>query len=235
VPKVNFNFVSIADLERVEKEAIIDVLGVVKEVGELDQITSVKTSKPHSKREISIVDSSNSWVRCTVWGKNAETWDIAPDSVVAFKSVKVSGFGGRSLSMLFSSSMMTNPDIDEAHNLKGWYDGQGQRELSTYSSHAGLATTLGGAQGRKESYKTLQQVADENLGTSDEPDYFNCKATIVYIKHDNVSYPACLSEGCNKKVLRIDDDSWRCEKCSITHPKPHYRYALSSPSYRNCP
>jgi replication factor A1 len=222
VPKVNFNFVALADLEQVDKDAVIDVLGVVKEVGPLDQITSKATQKAHAKREISIVDSSNSWVRCTIWGKNAESWDIAPDTVIALKGVKVSDFGGRSLNMTFGSSMMVNPDIDEAYNLKGWYDGQGQRELSTYNSHAGLAT-LGGAQGRKNPEKTLQQIQEEHLGMNEDPDYFNCKATIVYIKHDNISYPACLSEGCNKKVLCMDDDSWRCEKCSITHPKPQYR------------
>ncbi|KAA8901948.1 hypothetical protein FN846DRAFT_780784 [Sphaerosporella brunnea] len=227
VPNVSFNFVALADLERVEKDAVVDVLGVVKEVGQLDQIVAKTTQKAHSKREISIVDSSNCWVRCTTWGKNAENWDISPDTVIALKGVKVSDFGGRSLSMSFSSFMTVNPDIDEAHNLKGWYDGQGHRDLSTYSSHAGLATTMGTAQGKKEPYKTLQQVVDEKLGTNDEPDYFNSKATIVYIKHDNISYPACLSEGCNKKVLMIDDDSWRCEKCNITHPKPQYRYIMT--------
>jgi len=224
---VNFNFVQIADLERVEKDGIVDILGVIKEVGKIDEIVSKSTQKPYSKRDISIVDSSNAWVRCTVWGNNAKTWDIAPDNVVAFKGVKVSDYGGRSLSMLYSSSMASNPDIDEAHSLKGWYDGQGSRDLSSFQSHQGLAPSMGAATGRRDVYKTLAQVRDENLGIGEQPDYFTTRATIVYIKHDNVSYPACLSENCNKKVIRYDDDSWRCERCDITHPKPQYRYIMT--------
>ncbi|KAI5858442.1 hypothetical protein BZA05DRAFT_345568 [Tricharina praecox] len=229
VPKVNFNFVPLSELERVEKDAFVDVLGVVKEVGDMEEITSKATQKPYSKREISLVDSSNTCVRCTVWGKNAETFDIAPDTVIAFKGVKVSDFGGRSLSMLYSSSMMANPDVDEAHNLKGWYDGQGQRDLSTYQTHAGLST-VGAATGRNDPYKTLLQVKEENIGMNGQdgkPEYFTTKATIVYIKHDNISYPACLKPECNKKVIPRDDDSWGCEKCGVTHPRPQYRYIMT--------
>lgn len=225
MPKVNFNFVPLAELDHVEKDAFVDVLGVVKDVGQMEEITSKATQKPYSKREISLVDNTNTLVRCTVWGKNAETFDVAPDTVIAFKGVKVSDFGGRSLSMLYSSSMMANPDVDEAHNLKGWYDGQDQRDLSTYQTHAGIS--MGAATGRNDPYKTLLQVTEENIGKNGQdgkPEYFTTKATIVYIKRDSISYPACLKPDCNKKVIQRDDDSWSCEKCSITHPRPQYRY-----------
>lgn len=215
----------LAELERVEKDSFIDVLGVLKEVGKMEEITSKATQKPHSKRDISLVDNTNTSVRCTIWGKNAEAFDIALDTVIAFKGIKVSDFSGRSLSMLYSTSMLVNPDVNEAHNLKGWYDGQGQRDLSTYKTHAGLAT-LGTATGRSDPYKNLLQVKEEKIGTNGQdgkPEYFTTKATIVYIKHDNISYPACLHSDCNKKVIRRDDDSWGCEKCCVTHPRPQYR------------
>jgi len=224
VPKVNFSFVQLSELGNIEKDAVVDVLGVVKEVGEVEEIVAKTTQKPYAKRDISIVDASDVWVRCTIWGNQAKTWDIAPNNVVAFKGVKVGDFGGgRTLSMLYSSSMMANPDIDEAHSLKGWYDGQGQRDLNSYKSHAGLGPSIGSALGRNESYKTLAQIREENLGMGDKPDYFTTKATIVYIKHESVSYPACPREGCNKKVVKYDEDSWRCEKCAETYPKPQYR------------
>ena len=41
--------------------------------------------------------------------------------VVAIKGAKVSDFGGRSLSILNSSIFLVNPDIKEAHELRGWY------------------------------------------------------------------------------------------------------------------
>lgn len=220
VPQMRFRFIEFANLEAVQKDAMIDVIGVVKEVGEVSTITSKTTQKPYSKRDLTLVDKTNFLVRLTIWGNVAQNWDTAPDEVIAFKGVKVSDYGGRTLSMLHSSTMTINPDIDEAHALRGWYDGQGR--IENFQSHQGLSSTSA-AGGRKDPYKTLAQVKDENLGMGESPDYFVTKATVVYIKQDNISYPACMSGDCNKKVVQMDTNKWRCEKCDKTHPKPQHR------------
>ncbi|KKY16436.1 putative replication protein a 70 kda dna-binding subunit [Phaeomoniella chlamydospora] len=229
VPQVRFNFTSIGDLQSVEKDTTIDVVGVLKDVGEVSQITSKTTSKPYDKRELTLVDNSGYSVRLTIWGNSATTFDVVPESVVAFKGVKVSDFGGRSLSLLSSGSMTVDPDIDEAHKLKGWYDAQGRTD--TFASHANMAgATMGAAGGRSDPFKSIAQVKDEQLGMSDNTDYFSIKATIVYIRQENfnVAYPACLSEGCNKKVIETEPGEWRCERCDRTHPRPQYRYIMSA-------
>lgn len=225
VPQVRFNFTSIGDLQTVEKDTTIDTIGILKEVGETNQITSKTTSKPYDKRELTLVDATNYSVRLTIWGNTATSFDVQPESVVAFKGVKVSDFGGRSLSLLSSGSMSVDPDIDEAHKLKGWYDAQGRTD--TFASHASMGGSMGAAGGRSDPNKTILQVKEENLGMSETTDYFTTKATIIYVKQDNVAYPACLSEGCNKKVVEVDPGQWRCEKCDKTHPKPEYRYIMS--------
>ncbi|TGZ83991.1 replication factor-a protein [Ascodesmis nigricans] len=228
IPQMRFSFVKIADLEHVEKDAIVDAIGVIKEVGDLDKIVSKNTQKPYSKRDITLVDQSNTWVKCTIWGAQAENWDLPVDNVVAFKGVRVGDFGGKTLSMLYTSTMTPNPDIDEAHTLKGWYDGQGNRDLSTFQNHQALASTMGVAGGNKDPFKNVQQVRDENLGMNEEtPDRFSLKATIVYIKRENISYPACLTEKCNKKVRMVDEGSWQCDKCNQMYPHPNYRYIMS--------
>jgi replication factor A1 len=143
---------------------------------------------------------------------------------VAFKGVKVSDFGGKSLSLLSSGTVSIDPDISEAHRLKGWYDSQGRGEqFNTHQNSAGV----GSATGRQDQNKVISQVKDENLGMDDQPAYFSLKATVVYIKQDNFCYPACANEGCNKKVVDQGDGSWRCEKCDVSHPKPEYRYIMS--------
>jgi replication factor A1 len=45
VPQVKFSFVPLNQLTDVEKDSICDVIGVVKEVGELGSITSKATQK----------------------------------------------------------------------------------------------------------------------------------------------------------------------------------------------
>ena len=227
VPQVRFNFTSIGDLQSVEKDTTIDVVGVLKDVGEVSQITSKTTSKPYDKREVTLVDNTGYSVRLTLWGKTATTFEVPPESVVAFKGVKVSDFGGRSLSLLSSGSMTVDPDIDEAHKLKAWYAAKGRAE--NFSSHAGMTgTTMGAAGGRSDPFKTIAAVKDEQLGMSENADWFSVKATIIYIKQDNVAYPACLSEGCNKKVVETDPGEWRCERCDKTHSRPEYRYIMSA-------
>jgi len=81
---------------------------------------------------------------------------------------------------------------------------------------------------RKDTYKTIAEVKDENLGINEEgkADFFTMKGTIVFIKNETMSYPACRSDDCNKKVVEIDPGAWKCEKCSKSFPKPQYRYVL---------
>ena len=223
VPQVKYNFTSIGDLASVEKDTTIDTIGILKEVGEVSQITSKTTSKPYDKRDLTLVDNTLHSVRLTIWGNQATNFDTPVESVIAFKGVKVSDFGGRSLSLLSSGSMTINPDIDEAHKLKGWYDGQGHADQ--FSTHAALGT--GSNFAGRDVYKTIAEVKDEKLGMNPEKaDYFNIKATIVFFK-DTVAYPACQSTDCNKKVVEIDVGQWRCERCDKTWDKPQYRYIMS--------
>ncbi len=226
VPQVRYSFTNIADLQTVEKDTTIDIIGVLKERGETSQITSKTTSKPYDKRELTLVDNTGYSVRLTIWGKTAASFDVEPESIVAFKGVKVSDFGGRSLSLLSSGSMSANPDMAEAHKLKGWFEDQGRS--GNFATHANVQGAVGSGGGsRGDPFKTISQVKEEQLGMSENADFFSVKASIQYIKQDNFCYPACISEGCNKKVVEIDPGQWRCEKCDKTHEKPEYRYILS--------
>ncbi|KAE8375812.1 hypothetical protein BDV26DRAFT_267142 [Aspergillus bertholletiae] len=223
VPQIRFSFTTIGDLQSVDKDTTIDVIGVLKDVAETSQIMSKTTNKPYNKRELTLVDNTGFSVRLTVWGSTALNFSVTPESIVAFKGVKVSDFGGRSLSLLSSGSMTVDPDIEEAHKLKGWYDAQGRDEaFASHASMPGVATSTT----KLEQFKTVAQVKEEQLGMSDEVAYFSLKATVVYIKQDTMCYPACLSEGCNKKVTELDPGQWRCERCDKTHPRPEYRYIM---------
>ncbi|KAF3761125.1 replication factor-a protein [Cryphonectria parasitica EP155] len=222
VPQVRFNFCGIQALNDVEKDTTVDVIGVLKEAQEVSQITSKTTQKPYDKRELTIVDDSGYSVRVTIWGKTATNFDARTESVIAFKGVRVSDFGGRSLSLLSSGTMAVDPDIPECHKLKGWYDASGRND--NFATHN--MSSMGNAAGRKDEDKNIFQVKDQNLGMEDTA-YFTLKATVVYIKQENFAYAACLTQGCNKKVDNSSGEGWRCEKCNVTHDRPEYRYIMS--------
>ena len=206
---------------------MIDVLGIIKEVGDVTQITSKATQRPITKRELTIVDMSGMSVRMTLWGRQAENFAPAGEDgyapLIAFKGVKVGDFGGRSLSMMSSSSMMPDPDIPEAHELRGWYDSSGANtSFAAYTNN--FAGGAGGQSSlRPENFRLIGEAKDDMLGTKDEPDFFAVRGQIVYIKKENLSYPACPTDKCNKKVQQEDNDVWRCEKCERTYPAPEYR------------
>lgn len=120
VPKVKFEFIQLADLSSIEKDATCDVLGVIVDNGSVTEITAKATQKQIKKREIVLADRSQYQVRVTLWGRQAENWNESENGIVAFKGVKVGDFGGRTLSVSGSSTMVVDPDIEEAHQLRGW-------------------------------------------------------------------------------------------------------------------
>lgn len=136
-------------------------------------------------------------------------------------------FSGRSLSMFSSSTMSINPDIEECFALRGWFDSIGAEQNFQSHSHSSSSamSSFGGAFNRAE-VRNLAEVKEAQLGMSDKVEYFSTRATVMHIKSDNIAYPACPSEGCNKKVVQ-NGDGWRCEKCDRSYDKPEFRLVFS--------
>jgi replication factor A1 len=200
---------------------IADIIAVVKEVHDLTTIQT-KAGKSLPKRDLTLVDRSGVATRLTLWGKTAEDWAHFDSPVVACKGVKVSDFNGRSLSMFSSSLMSVNPDTVEAHALRGWYDAIGvSTSFSAHSNVSGAGASNGGGGFRRDEFKTIHDVKESQLGMSDTPQWFSTRATIVHIKQDPISYPACPQ--CSKKVNMIGE-GWRCEKCDRSYEGPTHRF-----------
>lgn len=143
----------------------------------------------------------------TLWGAEAEGFDGSKSPVIAIKGCKVSDFGGRSLSTQFSSVTMIDPDIPEAHQLRGWFDNVGKNEEATSISDqrgGGGGKHLTPRQdssdrmlerqpflpppGQPTAFLTLAQVKELNLGQKEKADFFSCKATVTFSKKDNCLY-----------------------------------------------
>lgn len=222
IPMVQCEFVTIADLESRDKDAIVDVIGVCKSVDEVTRLTT-KSNREVSKRTLNLMDMSGKVVTVTLWGEEAEKFDGSGQPIVAIKAAKLSDFGGRSLSASFSSTLMINPDIPEAYKLRGWYDKEGHA-LDGQS----LTEMRGSGGGANTNWKTLSDVKTEHLGHGEKADYYSCIATIVYLRKENCLYQACPSQDCNKKVVDQQNGMFRCEKCDREFPNFKYRLILSA-------
>ncbi|CAL1288199.1 unnamed protein product [Larinioides sclopetarius] len=221
IPMLQYDFVPINQIEQVEKESNIDVIGVCRSCADLQTFVARSTNKEMTKRDIKLVDRSNTEVNLTLWGKEAESFDGSLNPVVAVKGARVSDFNGKSLSVTMSSSMQINPDIKEAHVLKGWFEREG------YNIDAQSISAKGGNTGMGGQWKTFAQTVSEQLGMGDKPDYYINKATIVMLRKENCMYMACPGEDCNKKVIDMNNGIYRCEKCNREYSEFKWRLLLS--------
>uniref|UniRef100_A0A3Q3WHF4 Replication protein A subunit n=1 Tax=Mola mola TaxID=94237 RepID=A0A3Q3WHF4_MOLML len=222
VPAVHYDFVPIAELENRDKDAIIDVIGVCKTAEDVFRITT-KSSREVSKRTLNLIDTTGKEVAVTLWGAEAEKFDGSEQPVVAVKGARLSDFGGRSLSALFSSTVMVNPDIPEAFRLRAWYDQEG------YAADSQSLTEMrSGGSGATMNWKSLSDVKNENMGHGEKADYFTCVATLLYTRKENCLYQACPSTDCQKKVIDQHNGLYRCEKCGREYPNFKYRFLLSA-------
>ncbi|PPQ98811.1 hypothetical protein CVT24_003365 [Panaeolus cyanescens] len=222
LPSVKYNFVPLSSLGDLPPDSICDVIAIVKEVSPVTEITSQKLSRTLQKRELTLVDESKASVTLTLWGKQAESYDADDAPVVAFKGVKVGEFrGGRTLSMFSSSTMQVNPEIDASFKLRGWYDSGGANESFTAQSTTSAGSSSSGPFNRNE-MRTFDEVKTQGYGLPEKPVFFSARGTIMHIR-ENISYPACPTDGCNKKVNEMGD-SWRCEKCNLSFGSPSHRY-----------
>jgi replication factor A1 len=221
LPTMQYNFIDLATLEKIEPGATVDVVAIIKAIYDVQTIVSKNTSREFEKRDISLVDQSGYEVKCTLWGKQAAEFQSSygVHSVVALKGAKVSDFNGKSLTTLQSTVVVADPDVDRAHELKGWYDAQGRNE--SFSKYEGTSVR------RDDSRKTIQSIYDENLGHASKPDYFSTKAAITFVRKKGLTYPSCTNDKCNKKVTQETDGSWRCDRCNVTMSMPNYRYMVT--------
>lgn len=175
----------------------------------------------------------------TLWGKQAELFDAAQGSVGAFKGIRVGDFGGWcqfsfmlvqflhilsgvSLSMISSSQMQIDPPIEDCYSLRGWYDSEGTTVDFVSKTVIGIGS--GPSIGfRRTEARSLNEIKESELGMGDKPDFFSCRGTIVHIRGENLFYPACIGQNCNKKMTN-EGDSWVCDKCGNRAEAPEYRY-----------
>ena len=231
----NYDLIRIAELESINPNEYVDLIGVVKAVGEPGTIVSKKSGKELSKCELTIGDDSGAEVACTVWGDRAlgAPQEFANNPIVALRRARVSDYGGRTLSASGGNGINVNPRIPEVARIQSWWQQGGDQVVVKKLSSSG-----GGGAGRFPDFKdrkSISAIKGENLGMGDKPDYISFKATINFIKTDKEGgawYPACKTseDPCKNrfKVQQGTDGRWHCERCNRTHDSCMYRYIFSA-------
>ncbi|KAF9931091.1 Replication factor A protein 1 [Linnemannia zychae] len=222
IPEMHYDFVQLSQLANMEEKAIVDVIAIVTEVGEFTENISAKTGRPLLKRDLTLIDPSGFTTRITLWGSQAETFQLpGQNTVMAFKGVSISNYNGKSLNAFGGSSFKINPECPEAYQLRGWYEGTGHSlNFQTHTSDFKASATP---------RMSFDEVKNASAGLDPSQTlYFETKGTIVMMsKSENTfQYAACPTTGCNKKVMEESNGGWRCEACNKTVSEPEYRYVM---------
>lgn len=224
ISQMHYNFKKIALIETLAADANVDVIGVVRNVGPVNEIMS-KAGKQLFKRDISLVDDSNAEIKCTMWNERAQedcsSWE---NNVVAIKGCRVSDYNGKSIGTLSSSSFAVNPTIPEAGHLLNWFNTGGNTAPTKSLSAAGGFG--GGSLGSFAERSVVSDIKGKQLGFGQKPDYITVKGTVNFIKHDSgVYYQACTK--CQKKVVADVAQNYTCEKCQTSYSTCENRYIMS--------
>ena len=245
IPMHKFSFRSISDIENVESNTILDVIGVVTSVNS-SVLMSRENALEMRKRILNLKDNSGRSVELTLWGElcnreGQELKDIVDAGafpVLAVKAGKVNEFRGKSINAISTTRLFVNPDFPEAQSLRLWFD-QGGKDSA--SSSISKDISYGGP--KNELRKTVSQIKDEGLGRSDKPDWITTRATISFMKTDVFCYTACpvmigdrrcnkkvtrSSERCSKKVTNSVNTRWKCDRCNQEFDVCEYRYILQA-------
>jgi len=226
VPHVQYKITPLDVVGTMERDSMCTVMGILTEVGPLQDINIRKTGKVQIKRSFSIVDTSGRKIEISAWGEAAKDPSfegVAEGTVVIVKDCSVSDFNGKSLTLRGNSALIFSPDTPDARALSDWY-----RDAQTHGvMFLDLTTRTGGDSAHPDVFKTLKQVQDEQVGMHEEPEFFTCVGCISRILHSGqFFYQSCPASGCGAKVEMQTGGEFYCKKCNKSYSECKQRYML---------
>ncbi|XP_076911309.1 replication protein A 70 kDa DNA-binding subunit B-like isoform X4 [Bidens hawaiensis] len=234
IPTLTFSFVPIDQLgPYVQQKELIDVIGVVQHVSSTMSIRRKADNESVPKRDITIADDTMKSMIVSLWGplatgigsKLLDMFDASP--IVAIKSLRVSDFGGLTLSTITKTIIEINPNSHESQKLKTWYASEGS--VATFES-VGSTFRPGHTNDAPSMYSDrvgLEYITNNpSLGES-TPVYYTTRACMSFIKDDQAMYYRTCKT-CNKKLTVNVGSAYSFLICRKTQTDPNFRYVVSA-------
>jgi len=210
----------------------VDVVAIVKEVGEVSTIRRKSDNSELTKREITIVDESAKTVVLTLWNtlatEQGEKLASMTNPVIAVRSVRVGDYAGVSLSTVTRSELLIEPEnVERVAELKKWY-AEGGATMATESAGAGLASAaLVGKKSEINASNLAELQPEEIAPATDKPTFaWVCAHTMLCKPDQTMYYCSTPEEGNNKKVIEDNAGKWYCEANGQTYDSCQRRYIM---------
>ena len=199
---------------------------------------------------ISIADNSEEPNGCSIkvcfWGEHAQNVEFKVGDIVAFRSLRISDFNGKSLNTSQETTLLINPNIKETKKLTRWF-----KEIESLDILKSFTLDRNDMEKRsnenvrlvKEIYSSLMTDASYQNGffvLNCHVMYSNFKNMLIvyqdikiwlynflYIKADDKStYIGCPD--CHKKIIMDRENYPRWDSCSKVVENPEQIYMLTA-------
>jgi len=217
----------------VDKRAMIDVIGVVTSVGATGSIKRKADQQEVVRREVTLADDSLKTVSLTLWGEKAETegeklhtmLQAGQFPVLAVSQCRAGSYNGVTLSTSMRSTVMIDPDMSEAVELKTWYETTGATSTMSAVGEGLAAAKAAGA--AKKRYFDLTEIQAKVPDSEDaKPFYATVNAVVASINPDQKMYYLACPE--NNRKVEQQGDGFYCEYDGKTYPTAVRRYVANA-------
>jgi len=205
------------------QKTYVDVIAIVRNVGEFTTFMSRK-QKEFTKRELTLVDTTNFEIQATLWGKDAETYTedkLLAGSVVLFTGSGVSTFGGKSLS---GGTFKTGQSIEHLPEygalLEFWssFDSNAVQKIQTQKrSYTNELTTWKGVDAENKGYA--------NGRDNFKGDYFDINGCVSFLSFRPEKQNFYMAGGDRGKKVSQENGVW------TDNTGTEYEQGLISPRY----
>jgi replication factor A1 len=209
-------------LKEMSSRTMVDVMGVVVDVGLVTEKVSKQKGEILHQRVIKILDDSGARVDLSLWNENASDSRISElrvnDSILYAKSVNITIYN--EAFYLSSVRAMTelefNPLNENAGRIMKWF-----KNLDKDSVQILDLTQRKENNRDDEPYHTIEQIKNKPPGN--EKYFVICR--VQFPKQvEKATYPSCIK--CNKKVDANEEGVFNCISCGGFSRECTYKYLL---------
>ena len=121
--KKSSSFISLNELILKKNKCLVDVIGVVCDIGEMDTINRVGKKTTLFIKRIKVVDATSDPVSVAFWGQQASELNVKIGDIYMFKGAELTSYGGLSLNVLRTTGFI---------KITGYYNVEGVEQLAMW-------------------------------------------------------------------------------------------------------
>ncbi len=166
--KINDGFYKIKDLINVNLtkfknlQPTVNVIGIIESINELKSIDT--KNGPIDCLNFCLIDDEGIYVNCAMWGKQASYFKYKVGQVLIFRNVRVTSYGGCSLSIEKITEISLKPadSNEEQANQVGAFGGQLAALQRAFDDYEESAFSVDADSGRSKTKKKKKKMKDDD-------------------------------------------------------------------------